>query len=145
MNADNWKRYAEQGLIKAIEDYDIPTYIRDIAAEVKKENSGRGIYSIYGRRGGDDFEALPKGLCIVNGEKVLKKRSLCSLNQRQGLHARLQEIVFLQLRHLVETRTDIVLTRCLIGFHESRWAFRDIKSNGMYLQDRALHIPTKGK
>ncbi len=105
-----------------------------------------GAYILYtvGARG-DDFEALPKGLCIVNGEKVLKKRSLCSLNQRQGLHARLQEIVFLQLRHLVETRTDIVLTRCLVGFHESRWAFRDIKSNGMYLQDRALHIPTKGK
>ncbi len=72
MNADNWKRYAEQGLIKAIEDYDIPTYIRDIAAEVKKENPGRGIYSIYGRRGGDDFEALPKGLCCERRKSAEK-------------------------------------------------------------------------
>lgn len=72
MNADIWKLYAELGLIKAIEDYDIPTDIREIAAEDKKETQGKGIYSIDGRWVGDDFEALPKGLYIVNGRKVLK-------------------------------------------------------------------------
>ena len=42
-------------------------------ANNKAETAYKGIYTLEGMRLGNDFDRLPAGIYIVNGEKVMKQ------------------------------------------------------------------------